>query len=259
LALKYAADASNDAEMLWRGLFLWTAGVSFAAGITSAAPIRLAGSTTVRGALEARLPELENSAACKLELSGNGSIVGLAALMAGSCDVAMLSMPLEDAVQALNQKTSGRVAAGDLHAEQIGTMRVLFVVNPHNPVRQLSATQLGDVLTGRIASWDQVGGRKQPITVVSLGTGGTLLDNLLRGAPIAPGSRFVANASQIAGLVAENPNAIGIISATHPRGRTTVLQTDANVSTPLFLVTRGQPNEAVARLVSTARAALSPP
>lgn len=109
------------------------------------------------------------------------------------------------------------------------------------------------MLTGRIVDWKDVGGSEAPIVVVSLGNGGSLLDPVLRGASIASRARKVTDASHIPTLVAQDANAIGIVSSTHPRGKTTVLQTDVALAAPLYLVTRGEADAAVARLVERAR------
>lgn len=219
--------------------------------------IRLSGSTSVRGLLEPRQTELQARAGCKLEFSGAGSAGGLLALVAGTADAAMLSLPLEDAVAAVNQKTPGRVDPAQLVATQIGEIRILFVVNPRNPVRSLTSAQLADVLSGKVANWKEVGGPDTPILVVSLGNGGSLLGKLLGGKAITAGARVMSNATQIAVVVAEQPNAIGIVSSGHPRGQTTVLRTDAAVNTPLLLVTRGQPGPTLQKLETAARSLLA--
>jgi phosphate transport system substrate-binding protein len=196
---------------------------------------------------------LEAAAGRPIEFSGTGTAAGLMSLVAGGADVAMLSSPLDDAARIVNGRTPGLIEPTQLHAEHIGEARIVFIVNPRNPVRTLSAEQLAGVLTGRIDNWQQVGGSEAPIVVVSLGNGGSLLDPVLKGASITPRARKVTDASHIPTLVAEDANAIGIVSSTHPRGKTSLLQTDMALTAPLYLVTRGEGDESVARLVQRAR------
>ena len=58
---------------------------------SAAAPLRLSGSTTLKGVLEPHLPALQAAAEQSIQLNGTGSMTGLASLAIGSSDVAMLS------------------------------------------------------------------------------------------------------------------------------------------------------------------------
>lgn len=98
-----------------------------------AQPLRLVGSTTVRGALEGQQPALEAAAGRPIEFSGTGTAAGLMSLVSGGADVAMLSSPLDDAARIVNDRTPGLIEPTQLHAEQIGEARIVFIVNPRNP------------------------------------------------------------------------------------------------------------------------------
>jgi len=234
-------------------------GFCIAFSLHAETPLRLSGSTTVKAALEPKHAALESAVGCQIEMSGTGTAAGLLSLTIGTAEVAMLSAPLEDVARGINEKTPGRVDPKQFHAEHIGDARTVFIVNPHNHARSLSFAQLGDILTGRITNWKDVGGADAPITVVSLGNGGPLLEHFLRGGSITSAAHTVANATQIPTIVAQDPNAIGIISAAHARGQTSLIQTDANIAAPLFLVTKGEPNGKVLKLVEAARALLGAP
>ena len=222
-------------------------------------PLRLSGSTTVKGALEPKQSLLELAVGRSIEFSGNGTNAGLISLVSGAADVAMISTPLDEVARSINEKTPGRVDLASLSAAHIGEVRVIFIVNPHNQVRALSSAQLSDILLGKLANWKEVGGADAPILVVSLANGGHLLqEQLLHGASVTSTARGVANATQIPVVVAQEPNAIGIISTVHARGQTSLVQTDANVVAPLFLVTKGAATGPAQKLVETARKLLAP-
>lgn len=239
-------------------LQLAVAALCFGLTLHAQTPLRLSGSTTVKGALEPRQSVLESAVGRQIEFSGTGTNAGLISLMSGSADVAMLSSPLDEVARAINEKTPGRVDASGLSAVHIGDVRIVFIVNPHNRVRALTSAQLADVLLGKIVNWQEVGGLDAPIVVVSLANGGPLLqEQLLHGQPVTSKARAVSNATQIPVVVAQDPNAIGIISTAHARGQTSVVQTDANVVAPLFLVTKGAPKGAAEKLVETARKLLT--
>lgn len=227
-----------------------------AAGLHAEPNVRIVGSSTVRNVLETVHEDLAAAGHCHIEFSSTGSLPGLLALTGDTADIAMLSMPLEDAANAINRKTPGRIDPRALRSVQVGEMRTVFIVNPRNPVRLLNSEQLTAILAGTVSDWKDVGGNAAPITVVSLGGGGTFLDKLLNGRAITASARVVSRASQIAAIVAAEANAIGIVSAAHPRGQTTVVQTDVSIAAPLLLVTRGEPTPEIAAIETAAVAAL---
>ena len=234
------------------------AALCIATSFGAEAPLQLHGSTTVRGALEARRAEIEAQIGRQLELTGSGTNAGLASLAAGLADVAMLSSPLDEVAQKLNEKSPGAIDVAQFHAMRIGEVKIVFVVNPRNQVRKLTAVQLADLLTGKIANWKDVGGADAPVLVVNLANAGSLVqEKLLAGAAITSKARHVPNASQIPVVVGQEPNAIGIISAAHTKGQTSLIQTDAEIFAPLFLVTKGEPKPETQRLIEAARKLLT--
>jgi phosphate transport system substrate-binding protein len=234
-------------------LFVLCAAVS----LPAQSVLRLHGSTTVRGALEARAAELERRGGVKVEWQALGSSSGLLALAGGHADIAMLSEPLDELAQRLNAKKPGTIVAAECQATAIGVARLVFIVNPRNAVRQLSAAQLAGVLSGKIQNWRELGGADLPIMVVSLANAGTLVENkVLGGEKISAAAKQVPNTSQIPPLVAQEPGAIGIVASTHPRGKTSVVATEADVATPLFLVTKGAPSPVERAFIDAARALL---
>lgn len=229
-----------------------------AATLSAQTTIRLHGSTTVKSALEPHQAALERQAGATLEFSAFGTSSGLLALAEGTADVAMLSSPLEEVVQRINEKAAKKLEASAFHAELVGSVRLAFIVNPRNTVRQLSAVQLAGIFSGEIANWRDVGGASAPIVVVTLANAGPLVEErLLGGRKITSGARHVPSASQIPPVVAQDVAAIGIVSAAHPRGKTSLVTTDAEIVTPLLLVTKGPPATATRQLIDAARAALA--
>src|SRR5438552_1133042 len=96
----------------------------------SAGQISLHGSTTVNNAIiTPKKAEIEKASGQTIEIVGNGSGRGIADLIAGKAQIAMISAPLEDEVKKLNEKTPGSVDVGKLKAHQIGVSRVAFAVH----------------------------------------------------------------------------------------------------------------------------------
>ena len=228
--------------------------LSLAAVTRAQPPLQLHGSTTVQGALEARRPELEALVGRQIEFSATGTSAGLISLAAGRADIAMISTPLDEIARMLNNKTPGTIDAGEYRAALIGQVKIAFIVNPRNPVRSLSAAQLGDIFTGKIKNWKEVGGNDATIMVVTLANAGSLVQgNLMHGAAFTPDARLVSNATRIPGVVSQEINAIGIISTAHVKGPTSLVQTEAEILVPLYLVTKGQPKAEEQTLIEAVR------
>ena len=231
------------------------------AGLVSASGqsvLQLDGSTTVQSALETVHADLETAVGRKIVFNPTGSSVGLASLAAGNVAVAMISSSLEEIADKLNAKKAGSIDPARFQTAEIGRVKIAFIVNPRNRVRLLSSAQLADILTAKVRNWNEVGGDDGAITIISLVNGGPLIpDHLLNGAPITSTAQLVTNASQIPTMVAQQVNAIGIISTVHVKGPTSLVQTDAVIEVPLFLVTKGEPKAEDRKLIEAARRLLA--
>lgn len=222
-----------------------------------AAPLHLSGSTTVAGAIASRLAEIQSTSHLVLQVSAQSSTYGLLSLANGDCDVAMVSGSIEDTAAMANQKQGGAVNLAQYASARIGEERLVFIVNPHNLVRELSKRQIAAIYTGKVRNWKEVGGADAPITVVTLRDSTNIVqDSVLGGVPITHDAKPVPSAAQIPSIVANDPNAIGIISTAHARGTTTILKTDAEVAVPLFLVTKGAPTSDESALIAACRTQL---
>lgn len=219
--------------------------------------LKVHGSTTVRGALEPKQAELEALVGRKIEFSGTGSAIGLASLAAGRAEIAMLSNPLGEAVAMLNARMPGSVLLGEYRATEIGRVKLAFIVNPRNRVRALSAGQLADLFTGKIKNWQQVGGDNAPVVVVGQAHAGSMLKTtLLGGVEVTSAAKLLPNTMQIPSVVAQDANAIGIISTAHVKGPTSLVKTDAEILVPLLLVTKGPPKPDEKTFIEAARLVL---
>lgn len=230
----------------------------FVTTVFAQSPLRLHGSTTVESALEGKQEELEAKIGRKIEFNATNTTAGLASLVAGRADVAMLSSPLEEIAHRLNERTPGLIDMSQYRVAFVGQAKITFIVHPRNRARKLSGSQLADILTGRIKNWNVVGGADAPIMVVSLANAGGLVQNsFLRGAPITSDARLMPTATQIPVIVAQEPNAIGIISTAHVKGPTSLVQTDVEIFVPLLLVTKGDPTAEEKTLIEAARKMLN--
>ena len=149
-----------------------------------------------------------------LSVTGGGSGTGIAALVNGTVDIANASRAMTD-----DEKKQAE-AKGITPVEFVVSRdAIAVIVNPENPIRQLTLQQISDIYSGKINNWSEIGGDDRPIvrlsretnsgthvyflqTVIRLGdnTNKTLfsMDTLL-----LPSSEGIINE------VRQNPNAIG--------------------------------------------------
>ncbi|MEQ9152862.1 MAG: substrate-binding domain-containing protein [Parvibaculum sp.] len=216
------------------------------------------GSTTVNGNVFApHGAAIEKEAGVTLKLVANGSGRGVTDLADGKADVGMVSSPLADVVAKLNKKTPGAVDATGWKAHQIGTTKVAFVVNPGNPVGELTLEQVGQILSGAITDWKDVGGTPGPIVVIAESSGGGIRtvveDDLLSKKSIAaPKMKEVPNASQVSKIVAQLPTAFGVSTPATATDAVKTVRTDKPIEQPLILVTKGDPSPEVAKIIAAA-------
>ena len=222
-----------------------------------AGQVSLHGSTTVMNTIIGpNKTEIERQSGQQLELVGNGSQRGIADLVAGRAQIAMISAPLAQEVRKVNEKTQGGIDVGHLKAHQIGKTTVAFAVHQSNAVRTLTNRQLADVFTGKVKNWKELGGADQEIIIVTAQPGDGLRAmveaNLLDGADLPTGARAMTNATQIAKVVSQLPGGIGIVAPTSLDGSVAELRGDDPIVQPLVLVTVGEETSEVRRVIEAA-------
>jgi phosphate transport system substrate-binding protein len=228
--------------------------------MAAAGQVSLHGSTTVNNLiLTPKKAEIEKASGQQLDIVGNGSGRGIADLVAGKAQIAMISAPLEDEVKKINEKTPGSVDGARLKAHQIGETRVAFAVHPGNTVKSLTNAQLSEVFAGKIKNWNEIGGADQPIVIVAAQAGDGLRSmveaTLIKGASLPADTRAMSNANQVAKIVSQLPGAIGILAPGAIDGSVIELRGEKPIVQPLILVTMGDETAEVHQVVEAAAAA----
>ncbi len=200
-----------------------------------------------------------------ISVTGGGSGTGIAALINGSTDIANASRQMKA------EELDEAELRGIIPVEHVVALdAIAVVVNPRNPVNELSIPQISDIYTGRISNWSEVGGEDRPIILASResnsGTYVYFLENVVRkGEPdndaLFSPEALLLPSSEVIGLeVAQNPNAIGYdglgyvtpdqktlrvaLSAAGPFVPPTVDTVNDNtypIARPLYMYTRGEP------------------
>lgn len=91
-----------------------------------------------------------------------GSGDGIKSLINGTCEIAMASRKMKD-----NEHEMAKEKGLDVKEIAVGADMIVPMVNPDNPVDNLTTEQLKKIYTGEISNWKEVGGEDSRIVVIS--------------------------------------------------------------------------------------------
>lgn len=193
-----------------------------------------------------------------IAVTGGGSGTGIAALLNGTTDICASSRQMKD--KELEQAHAKKL---DPQATVIGQDGLAVMVNPANPISELTMEQLKKIYTGEYTRWSEVGGPDQPILVLSResnsGTYVYFQEHVLEKADFSPKVRLMPSTAAIAQSVTEDQWAIGyggVAYAEHAQVKTVKVKPTADapavapseatvhdgsypISRPLYLYTNG--------------------
>lgn len=143
-------------------------------------------------------------------LPENAAIDSIMAM--GGVKTAVTTRPLTD--EQVNYLRSNKKV---VHQQRIAVDALALIVNPANPVEILSKKEIAEILSGDVTRWDQVEPTKLGnIQVVFDHQGSSTVsymrDSLLNGRPFGPNVSAVKSSPEVFKAVADNKNAVGIIS-----------------------------------------------
>lgn len=183
--------------------------------------IAISGSTSVGPLMEKiqEVYEAENPNVT-LEIQQPGSGTGIKNAIEGVAEIGMSSRDLKE-----DEKSAG------VEATVIAYDGIALLVNPKNPVKDITLEQVKDIYTGKITNWKEVGGNDAPIVVVSREEGsgtrdafqeivGYKAEELVKDASISDGSGAVK------ATVVGNENAIGFASFEYVDNTVAALKVD---------------------------------
>jgi phosphate transport system substrate-binding protein len=150
----------------------------------------------------------------RISVTGGGSGTGIAALVNGTVDIANASRQIK-AEEVEEAKSNGIEPLEHIIARDA----IAVIVNPENPVDELTLQQISDIYSGKIVNWSEVGGEDRPIVKLSRetnsGTHVYFLETVLRMGSKEDKTLFSTDTLLLPsseGIIAEvrqNPNAIG--------------------------------------------------
>ena len=163
------------------------------------------------------------NAATKIQVTGGGSGVGIAALQNKTTDLCnssrkMKAAEIANCVQAFNKRpTEYKVALDGLSV----------YVNESNPLKEITLEQLELVFTGKIRNWKELGGSDAPITVYSRenssGTYEFFKEHVLKGKDFVASAQTMPGTAALLQAVAKDKSGIGYGGAAYGQGAKALL------------------------------------
>ncbi len=201
-----------------------------------------------------------------VSVTGGGSGVGIAALLAGSADVCNSSRDLQP-----KEKKQGADNGVNCVETNVALDGIAIVVNPANPLTEISSEQLMKIYTGKASNWKDINGQDAKILILSRETSsGTYVffqEHVLQKQDYSPAVRLMPATSAIIEAVASDKTAIGYVGlgyAASAKDRVKLLPVKADaagsaiqpteesvrsgkywISRPLHCYTNGKPKGAV--------------
>ena len=217
--------------------------------------IKISGSTTLQPVAQAAADKLiAMNSGLAISVAGGGSGAGINDTISGANNIGMSSRVL----------TAAETAA--LNEYVVANDGIAIIVNPQNPVKNLTKAQAADIFLGKIKNWKEVGGNDAPILVQTRETGSgtlsTLSELLLEKAAVVSTATPFTSSALIKQAVAANANTIGfdsigyvdstvkVVSIDNIKPTTeTVKSASYLLSRSLYVFTKGAPTGMNARYI----------
>ena len=174
-------------------------------GTTTGGTVSTDGSTSMEkviGALGESFMEANSGTTFTYNPTGSGS--GIQAVSEGRCDIGLSSRALKD-----DEKAAG------LKETIVALDGIAIIVNPQNPVKDLSLEQIAKIYTGEITNWKDVGGNDAEIVLIGREAGSGTRDGFESITDTKDACQYrqeLTSTGDVITTVSQNPNAIGYAS-----------------------------------------------
>ena len=138
----------------------------------------------------------------QVQYTGSGSGAGITSAQDGTADIGLASRDLKDdetGVKAITVAKDG----------------IAIIVNPQNPVADLSVEQIAQLATGEITNWSEVGGNDAQVVFIGREAGSGTRDGFESITGTTDNCKYqneLTSTGEVIANVASNPDAIGYAS-----------------------------------------------
>ena len=185
-------------------VFLSVVSLLFSCGKNSGQSIIVAGSTSVQPYAEMLAEEyMHLYPEMEIDVQGGGSSAGISAVESGVANIGMSSRDLNDKEQVL-------------WSVEIAKDGLAIIINPNNPVTDLTLRQVHDIYTADIDNWSDLGGPDKKIHIIAReegsGTRSAFESLVMNTDQITPKAIVQDSNGSVRQLVSSDQYAIGYIS-----------------------------------------------
>jgi len=175
-----------------------------ACGRNTTAGVIISGSTSVQPYAEVLAEEYVISSPEEVvDVLGGGSSSGITAAAAGTADIGMSSRMLTEVEE-------------EMWNVEIARDGLAIIVNPSNPIEDLSLDQIRDIYTARITDWSELGGPQARIHIIAReegsGTRSAFEDLVMDSERITPRAIVQDSNGAVRQLISGDPSSIGFLS-----------------------------------------------
>lgn len=146
---------------------------------------------------------MEKNSDVKVTYNPTGSGSGIQAVQEGRCNIGLASRNLKDEEKA------------DLNETVVAIDGIAVIVNPDNPVSDLTVDQIAKVYTGEIDNWSEIGGKDLPIVCIGREAASGTRDGFESITGTSEKCKYaqeLTSTGDVVQTVSSNPNAIGYAS-----------------------------------------------
>ncbi len=146
---------------------------------------------------------MEEHGDVKVTYNPTGSSSGIQAVAEGRCDIGLASRDLKE------EETE------DLQGTVVAIDGIGIIVNPDNPVADLTLEQIGMIYTGKITNWKEVGGSDAPVVLIGREAASGTRDGFEEVTGTKDQCQYsqeLTSTGDVVQTVSGNPNAIGYAS-----------------------------------------------
>lgn len=167
----------------------------------------------------------------EIPIAAHGSGTGFKGLASGMADIAAASRPAKDKEVTLLKGVTNLRSPASEHI--IGIDGLAIVVNPANPISELSVDELSEIFSGGYTDWSQLGGRPGAIQVYARDENSGTWDSF-KGMVLGKGKTLVANAqryesnSELSDRVASDQGGIGFVALSSVRDSKLIAVSDGS-------------------------------
>ena len=162
------------------------------------------GSTSMEKVIGALGESFQNDTGISFTYNPTGSGSGIKAVTEGRCDIGLSSRELKD-----EEKSSG------LTGTVLAYDGIAIIVNPNNPVKDLSLEDVAKIYKGEITNWSEIGGDDAEIVLIGREAGSGTRDGFESITDTEDKCKYrqeLTSTGDVITTVSQNPGAIGYAS-----------------------------------------------